>query len=670
MTEKPKPVWHDALDALFSVTMTLDGDLTIVRSSDTLRRYLPVVADSPSLTDVFDIKRPAAITTMEKLRGNTQSLFLMIARDNSFAIRGQFTELDDREGQHIYFLGAPWLSWIHANCPDLKLGLSDFAPQDAQMDQLFYMSTEKRMIEDLEQLNLQLEAASKQLEIAQQEKNSFFAQMSHEMRTPLNGVVSALTLLGDQGLGGRAATLLDLAQESSRNLMQVIDYVLDVSKIELSAVPAQEEVFALPELIASVIDIVRAKAMEKGLELSTRMDGRLSSEYLGDAPLLRQCLLNLVINAIKYTDEGEININLLPASGNDMTFRIEVSDTGIGIAEADHATIFEPFRRISKKGSIDRGSGTGLGLDIVRRHVNAMGGNVGVISALGQGSTFWLELPLPVAQGHAADRSPRSPALNDENIFQGRVLLVDDNETNLMLGTMILESMGLEVLCAPSGEDAVATVRNEKLNMVLMDISMPGIDGFEATRQIRAFLEADELPIVALTAYASSIEREQSEKCGMNGYLTKPIDRNELASALKKWLPRLNDIPSIELSLSIADNAAALVDHEVLEDLAGQIGKDNLAIVLQKFLAEAKRRWAALEEANSQQELAREAHALASTCRSFGLPAVADKLACIEQHAKFGDASGEPPCIAQTGKELSAGIQILKSTMDRYTSPQ
>jgi CheY-like chemotaxis protein/HPt (histidine-containing phosphotransfer) domain-containing protein len=299
-----------------------------------------------------------------------------------------------------------------------------------------------------------------------------------------------------------------------------------------------------------------------------------------------------------------------------------------------------------------------------------MGGNVGVISALGQGSTFWLELPLPVAQGHAADRSPRSPALNDENIFQGRVLLVDDNETNLMLGTMILESMGLEVLCAPSGEDAVATVRNEKLNMVLMDISMPGIDGFEATRQIRAFLEADELPIVALTAYASSIEREQSEKCGMNGYLTKPIDRNELASALKKWLPRLNDIPSIELSLSIADNAAALVDHEVLEDLAGQIGKDNLAIVLQKFLAEAKRRWAALEEANSQQELAREAHALASTCRSFGLPAVADKLACIEQHAKFGDASGEPPCIAQTGKELSAGIQILKSTMDRYTSPQ
>ncbi|MGD8696382.1 MAG: hypothetical protein PVJ12_04665, partial [Gammaproteobacteria bacterium] len=122
MTEKPKPVWHDALDALFSVTMTLDGDLTIVRSSDTLRRYLPVVADSPSLTDVFDIKRPAAITTMEKLRGNTQSLFLMIARDNSFAIRGQFTELDDREGQHIYFLGAPWLSWIHANCPDLKLG--------------------------------------------------------------------------------------------------------------------------------------------------------------------------------------------------------------------------------------------------------------------------------------------------------------------------------------------------------------------------------------------------------------------------------------------------------------------------------------------------------------------------------------------------------------------
>jgi len=670
MTGNPKPAWHDALDTLFSVTMTLDGDLKIVRSSDTLRRYLPVVADSPSLTEVFDIRRPAAITTMEELRENTQSLFLMIAHDNSFALRGQFTDLDERERQHIYFLGAPWLSWLHANRPDLSLGLSDFAPQDAQMDQLFYISTEARMIEDLEQLNEQLRSASKQLEAAQKEKSSFFAQMSHEMRTPLNGVVSALTLLRDQGLRGRAATLLDLAQHSSRNLMQVIDYVLDVAKIEAPGAAPQKEAFALPELIASVIDVVRAKAMEKDLELSTQMDGRLSSGYLGDAARLRQVLLNLVVNAIKYTDEGEICVKVLPASGNGMTFRIEVSDTGIGVAEADHATIFEPFRRIQKEGSIDGDRGTGLGLDIVRRHVNAMGGNVGVISALGQGSTFWLDLPLPAAQGHAADRSPRSAVFNDEAIFQGRVLLVDDNETNLMLGSMILQSMGLDVLCAPSGEAAVATAREEKLDMVLMDISMPGIDGFEATRQIRAFRDADALPIVALTAYASSVERQLSEECGMNGYLTKPIERGRLASALAKWLSPVADIPSMEPNLSIADNAAALVDHEVLEDLAGQIGRDNLTKVLQTFLAEAERRWAALEGANSQQELAREAHALASTCRSFGLPAVADKLACIEQHAKFRDAPGEPPCIAQTGKELSEGIQVLKSTIVRYASPR
>lgn len=669
MTENRKPAWHEALDKLFSVSMTLDGDLRIVRSSDILRRHLPVVADSPSLTDVFDIKRPDTITTMEELRKNTQSLFLMIAHDNSFAVRGQFTELGEREGQHIYFLGAPWLSWLHVNRPDLNLGLNDFAPQDAQMDQLFYISTEARMIEDLEQVNLELQSASKQLKVAQQEKNSFFAQMSHEMRTPLNGVVSALTLLRDQGLRGRAATLLDLAQQSSLNLMQVIDYVLDVSKIEASGVALQKEAFALPELIASVIDIVRAKAIENGLELSTQMDGRLSSGYLGDAPLLRQCLLNLVINAIKFTEEGEVHIKALPATGNGMTFRIEVTDTGIGIADANQATIFEPFRRIQNEGSIDGGQGTGLGLDIVRRNVNAMGGNVGVISALGQGSTFWLELPLPAVQGHAADQSALPPVVNDEAAFQGHVLLVDDNEANLMLGSMILQSMGLDVLCAPSGEHAVATARDEKLDMVLMDISMPGIDGFEATRQIRAFRDADALPIVALTAYASSIEKELSEKCGMNGYLTKPIERGRLASALTKWLPRVDDIPSMEPNLSIADNTAALVDHEVLEDLAGQIGRDNLARVLQTFLTEAERRWAALEGANSQQELAKEAHALASTCRSFGLPAVADKLACIEQHAKFRDAPGEPPCIAQTGKELSEGIQVLKSTLDRFASP-
>jgi YesN/AraC family two-component response regulator len=202
-----------------------------------------------------------------------------------------------------------------------------------------------------------------------------------------------------------------------------------------------------------------------------------------------------------------------------------------------------------------------------------------------------------------------------------------------------------------------------------MDISMPGIDGFEATRRIRDFRAADTLPIIALTAYASSTERQMSEACGMNGYLTKPIVREELAAMLARWLPRVDDSLAAGAAASQGGSSSPAVDHSVLADLAGQIGNANLTRVIDKFLDEVDRRWALLAGATSKAELAREAHTLASTCRSFGLPSIGEKIACIEQHAKFGEAAGEPPCIAATGRELAQGLLELKAAMAPYRAP-
>ena len=661
-----EPVLWRRMNKLFTVIMVLDRELNIVRCSETLLRKLPAVANSPRLPELFEIRRPAAIRTYDDMRSNLDPLYLMVTHDKSFAVRGQVVDLSEMEGEFLCFMGSPWLSWLHANRPSLEVGLNDFAPHDAQMDQLFYISTEKRMVEDLERLNEQLRATTEELRAAQQSKNVFFAQMSHELRTPLNGVVSALTLLRDQGLSGQSEQLLNLAGESSRNLMQVINYVLDVSKLELSQAGSEEIAFDLPETIASVISIVRAGAIEKGLDLSSHIDGRLASSYLGDSSLLRQCLLNLVNNAVKFTEEGEVKISVLPALDEEMTLRIEVSDTGIGIEPEDRATIFEPFRRLNDREPGNHGTGTGLGLDITRRNVRHMGGSLGLNSTPGAGSTFWMELPFrEIVTDHVAAPAPSTKPF-EKHKLKGRVLLVDDNETNLMLGEMVLQSVGLEVICAASGEAAISLAREQSPDLVLMDISMPGIDGFEATRRIRAFRDAHDLPVIALTAYASSIERDMSEACGMNGYLTKPIVIEELVGTLSAWLPADENAAAANGDVREDESTASAVDHSVLDELAGQIGHANLATVINKFLEEVETRWAALEEASTGAELARQAHTLASTCRSFGLPSIGEKIACIEQHARFGETADEPPCIATTGRELLQGAEALKAAMEQY----
>ena len=198
---------------------------------------------------------------------------------------------------------------------------------------------------------------------------------------------------------------------------------------------------------------------------------------------------------------------------------------------------------------------------------------------------------------------------------------------------------------SPDGESGLERMRERDPRAVLLDVGLPGIDGFEATRQIRAFRDAATLPIVALTAYASSIEREMSESCGMNGYLTKPIVLEELVETLSAWLPESDDTSPADAD-AVQQGDAPAVDEAALAELADQIGHANLIAVINKFLEEIDTRWSALEQANTNVDRAREAHTLASTCQSFGLPSIGEKIACIERHAKFGGQAGEPPLFA------------------------
>lgn len=641
--------WDD-LQHLFSVVICFDEAMRVVYASDTVHRYLPEIRSNPLLEDIFEVLRPGKLNTFSDASASMDSLCLMTATTGRFAVRGQLLSTTYNNRKAIGFFGAPWLFWMSSNCPEVRLGLSDFAPQDVQLDQLFFMTTEKQMVADLETLNKELTDAKDELQEAHDAQHRFFAQMSHEMRTPLNGVVSALSLLEESPSEGRRQQLFSLAKSSSRNLMDVINYVLDLSKLELVGEDGEDAV-NLVELIRSTIDIVQAKAREKSLELSLELAPDIPQVCRVNAPRLRQVLLNLLMNAIKFTDAGSVTVRVRMGAGEfpECTLKFSVIDTGIGIDSEVQGHIFDPFWSMQSGGGEHPDAGTGLGLDIVRRNVDHIGGEIGVISERGKGSTFWFDWPTTEAPGDAVASAATGPfnAVDSNIQLSGRILLVDDNETNLLLGTMILESMGLDVCSAENGEGAVAAALNGDFDLVLMDIHMPDFDGLEATRRIREMKGKDVLPIVALTALAYEKEKEACLAIGMNGYLTKPIVKHALAEELGRWLPGKERDPSAGSTGVIGEESlespasVELLDQVILDDLKREIGSDNLKLVLTKVLDEAAQRWEELICAdNSGDELAiqRHVHSLSSIFRSVGLTTAGEAFASIEEQLRSGSS--------------------------------
>lgn len=640
--------WNQ-LQRLFSVVICLDKAMRIVYASDTALRYLPDLGNKPLLAEAFAILRPGKLETFAEAVASQDSLCLMTATNREFAVRGQFILSTYDNNEVVCLCGAPWLFWMSSNCPDVRLSLRDFSPQDVQLDQLFFMTSEKQMVADLETLNTELTEAKDKLQEAHEAQHRFFAQMSHEMRTPLNGVVSALSLLESNHLDDRQSQLFALAKSSSRNLMEVINYVLDLSKLELAGEEG-ESAFDLHELVRSTMDILGAKAREKSLDFKLELGPDIPQHCRGDAPRLRQVLLNLTMNAIKFTDKGSVTVRALKVAGDasDCILKFSVIDTGIGIANDTKQHIFEPFWSLQPGGGDHPDAGTGLGLDIVRRNVENAGGGVGVTTEPGAGSTFWFEWPTIIEPESNIARTVKGPSaetiLNAD--LSGRILLVDDNQTNLLLGTMIIESMGVEVSTAENGTEAVAAALEESFDLVLMDIHMPDFDGIEATRQIRKIKNKQDLPIVALTALAYDKEKEVCMASGMNGYLTKPIVRQALAEELGRWLSS-----NVQSQSAIAAEPGSggkggqlvldeLLDQVVLEELEKQIGTDNLKTVLTKVLTEAAQRWEKLLSGDSSGDktaIQRHVHSLSSIFRSVGLMPAGDALGKIETELRAGN---------------------------------
>jgi signal transduction histidine kinase/CheY-like chemotaxis protein len=644
MFVKSSIISEEEFDILFPFFFRLDSNLNITKAGHGLLKLFPDILQK-NFPEYFSFKRPHSVSLFyNSILEYIHQIIIIQATQNNLLFRGQILELKSKD---MLFVGSPWITSAEG-LKKYNLLLTDFALHDTITDMLQLLKSNEIVMNDMKRLvvnlNLQKEELVKVNQLAEQSKlakQQFIANMSHEIRTPLNAIIGMADVLMDENLTDDQKDSIEAIKLSSENLLSIINDILDFSKIEAGKMGYEYIAFSVVELLEGIVQMLSFSAAKRKISLSYSIS-HLVPENLMGAPLrIKQVLINLIGNAIKFTEEnGEVWIKIEVEKNVDDQFDIlfSVADTGIGIPENKIQSIFESFTQISADYNRKYG-GTGLGLAIVKEMVKGMGGNIAVKSIENEGSVFNLVLPLIRCKIQSnKNQNDNKKLFSDNELENARILLVEDNQLNQELVSKLLNKWKTDFCIVENGALAIEALLKNKYDLILMDIQMPEMDGYEATQKIRSHMNAglSKTPIIAMTAHAFAGEAEKCLANGMNDYISKPFNKNDLYNKMAKILLNKNNVESAENQfLPEIEQKKKIADLSYLRAIDSK--EEFIVRMINLFCEQTPSILSLMKECLQNKEwhrLSRLAHKMKASVNLMGIQSIKDDVLKLEMEAK------------------------------------